>query len=340
MSLKLSEPPKRADAYQNYPRKADMNIAVHSIRHSGPWRSRITGVFALAWLLVMVTGALAVATPATDSGSAPRNPAAPIRAAFYYPWFPETEHWATHYAPSLGRYDSSAAAVVSAHVSAARYAGLDAFISSYWGRTSPTARRLPLLLEAAQAQGFHVSAYYEPESNSTPPSSGVLRDDFAALAVLSRHPGWLRVDGKPVLFVYNTGREASCAAVSRLVAANAGRFYLNLKVFGGYRSCATQPNGWHQYGPAAAYDQQDSYSATVSPGFFKFNEKAPRLTRDLGRFTSDLRRQVASKARWQLVTTFNEWGEGTAVEPARQWNSTSGRGAYLDALRAAYRRTG
>ena len=111
-------------------------------------------------------------------------------------------------------------------------------------------------------------------------------------------------------------------------------------MFGGYRGCATQPNGWHQYGPATAYDQQGSYSATVSPGFFKFNEKAPRLTRNVERFKSDLRRQVASSARWQLVTTFNEWGEGTAVESAKQWSSRSGRGAYLDALRAAYRDTG
>jgi hypothetical protein len=41
---------------------------------------------------------------------------------------------------------------------------------------------------------------------------------------------------------------------------------------------------------------------------------------------------VASRARFQLVTTFNEWGEGTAVESARQWQTASGYGAYLDAL--------
>jgi Fibronectin type III domain len=41
---------------------------------------------------------------------------------------------------------------------------------------------------------------------------------------------------------------------------------------------------------------------------------------------------VASNAPWQLVTTFNEWGEGTAIESANEWNSASGYGAYLDAL--------
>lgn len=35
---------------------------------------------------------------------------------------------------------------------------------------------------------------------------------------------------------------------------------------------------------------------------------------------------AASKAQFQLVTTFNERGEGTAVEPATEWASVSGFG--------------
>ncbi|MFL5761147.1 MAG: metallophosphoesterase family protein, partial [Thermomicrobiales bacterium] len=46
----------------------------------------------------------------------------------------------------------------------------------------------------------------------------------------------------------------------------------------------------------------------------------------------NVRDMVASGAPWQLVTTFNEWGEGTAVESATEWQSGSGYGAYLDAL--------
>ena len=32
------------------------------------------------------------------------------------------------------------------------------------------------------------------------------------------------------------------------------------------------------------------------------------------------------------MTTFNEWGEGTAVESATEWQTASGQGAYLDVL--------
>jgi hypothetical protein len=139
-----------------------------------------------------------------------------------------------------------------------------------------------------------------------------------------------------VLFVYNIGPEARCSAVSRLLSANKERFYVNLKVFDGYRACPEQPDSWHQYVPAKGFDQQDSHSVTVSPGFFKFDELVPRLARDPARFQADLRRQVASRARWQLITSFNEWGEGTAVEPSRQWPSASEYGTYLDAMRSVY----
>ena len=127
----------------------------------------------------------------------------PVRAAFYYPWFPETERWSTRYTPSLGKYDSSDPHVVATHVAQARYAGLNAFISSYWGKDSPTARRLPLLLDAAGRQGFRIAAYYELGSLPTQSSLSILGPEFDALYQLSAHPAWLRVTERPVLFVYN-----------------------------------------------------------------------------------------------------------------------------------------
>jgi hypothetical protein len=115
--------------------------------------------------------------------------------------------------------------------------------------------------------------------------------------------------------------------------ANAGiNAYIVLKVFSGYRNCSSQPDGWHQYGPATAAISQDGYSYSISPGFWKADEAAPRLARDLTRFKQNVRDMVSSNARFQLVTTFNEWGEGTAVESAAEWSSASGYGDYLDAL--------
>ncbi len=35
---------------------------------------------------------------------------------------------------------------------------------------------------------------------------------------------------------------------------------------------------------------------------------------------------------WQLITSYNEWGEGTSVESALDWQTESGFGMYLDVL--------
>jgi len=134
-----------------------------------------------------------------------------------------------------------------------------------------------------------------------------------------------------VLFVYSRA-EATCAAAQTWVQTNNGQFYLNLQVFGGYTSCATQPDNWHQYGPATAEDHQGGHSFSISPGFYRYNEATPRLTRDPLRWAQNVADMKASNEPWQLVTTFNEWLEGTSVENALEWQSPSGQGVYLETL--------
>ena len=86
-----------------------------------------------------------------------------------------------------------------------------------------------------------------------------------------------------------------------------------LKIFSGYKTCASQPDSWHQYSPAVATDRQAGYSYAISPGFW-LKGQAVRLARDLARWNTNVSAMVASAEKWQLVTTFNEWGEGTSVE--------------------------
>ena len=56
------------------------------------------------------------------------------------------------------------------------------------------------------------------------------------------------------------------------------------------------------------------------------------MARDPARWAQDIANMVNSHEPWQLVTTFNEWMEGTSIEGATEWASTSGQGVYMDAL--------
>jgi hypothetical protein len=260
------------------------------------------------------------------------QPGFPIRAAFYYPWFPEA--WTqlgispySNYTPSLGYYDSSQASVIANHIDAMQAAGLDAGIASWWGQGTKTDQRIPLLLSAAAPTSFRWALYYEQEGSGDPTVNQIESDLSYIDANYGHAPGFLRVAGRPVLFVYASGPDG-CAMADRWAAANADHaFYVVLKVFSGYRTCASQPDSWHQYGPAAATDNQSGYSFTISPGFWKAGEATPRLTRDPARWATNVQQMIASNAPWQLVTTFNEWGEGTAVESSTEFGAT-----YLDTL--------
>ena len=259
----------------------------------------------------------------------------PIRAAFYYPWFPET--WGsssnpfTNYHPSAGLYDSSDASTIANHIDAMQYGGIQAGISSWWGQGSKTDQRLPALLRGADGTGFRWTVYYEPEAQGDPTVAQLQSD----LGYLSSHygsdPSFLRIDGRFVVFVYADGSDA-CGMASRWAQANTVNAYIVLKVFSGYKTCADQPAGWHQYGPASANADMSPYSYTISPGFWKKGDSTPRLTRDPARWANQVAAMASSTAQFQLVTTFNEWGEGTAVESADEWSSPSGYGTYLDIL--------
>lgn len=295
-------------------------------------------VFGLAAALVL-TGVAGMIT--LERTAQPDRGTGVVRATFYYPWYPEVWHPGDVYRPSLGRYESARPEVLSQHFAGMRHARLDAAISSWWGVGTPTDRRLPLVLQAAADEGLAVAPYYEPECCDDDPDAAELATDLARLEELSHRPGWLFYAGRPVVFVYNSGA-TGCADVARWREATAGwtRFYVQMKVFPGFRQCADQPDSWHEYAPASPRAVYLPDSFNVSPGYWHHEEDQPRLVRDVDRFRDDLADQVASRATWQLVTSFSEWGEGTAVESSVQWPSASGYGQYLDAMREAYRPTG
>jgi hypothetical protein len=277
----------------------------------------------------------AQASKTSDSTSNPVSLSFPIRAAFYYPWFPEA--WTqqgiypyTNYKPTLGYYDLSGAAIIRQQINAMLYGNIEAGIASWWGQGSATDNRIPALLSAAAGTPFKWSIYYEPEGVGNPDVSTLNADLIYLRDKYSKDPGYLRVDNRFVVFVYADVNDG-CAMVDRWHQANTVNAYIVLKIFPGYQKCANQPDGWHQYNPAKSSASVGQYSYTISPGFWKAGETS-RLARDLSIWQQDISNMVASGANFQLITSFNEWGEGTAIESAAEWASGSGYGAYLDEL--------
>jgi hypothetical protein len=272
--------------------------------------------------------------PAEDTS----QPAFPIHATFYYAWYPEA--WLRYpvfpyslFHPSLDYYSAYDARVVREHTDAMRYAHLDAGIYSWWSPDGypNTDERFSRYLAAARTTPFRWAIYYEREGYDDPSVEKIrsdleyIRDRYAS------KPAYLKVDGRFVVYVYGNSAD-SCDTAARWREANTVGAYIVLKGFAGFRTCDAQPDAWHQYSAALAEYDFSPDAFMIAPGFDERSEASPRLPRDLSRWRSDIAAMVASNARWQLVLTFNEWPEGTAVESAQEWATPSGHGAYLDAL--------
>jgi hypothetical protein len=264
------------------------------------------------------------------------QPGLPLRATFYYGWFPQ--NWAqlgispyTHHRPSSGFYDSGDAGILRRHVAAMRHGNVEAGIWSWWGKGHQTDTRLAKALAVARPTPFRWAVYHEAEGYGDP-SVEELRGDLEYIRDrYARSPAFLRIDGRFVVFVY-AADDTDCEVADRWRQANTVGAYVVLKVFEGFRSCPSQPDGWHQYAPAQAVEEHLPDSLGISPGFWLRSEAAPRLPRNLARWRESVARLAASQATFQLVISFNEWGEGTSVESADEWASPSGYGSYLDVL--------
>ncbi len=297
-------------------------------------------------LVVMTIGSVAApsastasATPLPPSGY---QPTPPITAAFFYPWYsqPSLNWYAvngmpfTHYHPVFGFYNSTDDRVIDQQLQLAKRAGIQAMISSWDGPGYFTDTALQHILARSERvgspyQNMRWSIYYEQEGYGHPTVSKIASDLQYLQAHFFGQPGWLWVNGKPVVFVYSDGL-GNCGVADRWIQArqqSGVNVYLVLQAFPGYETCTSQPDSWHQYYPIIGYLPQLPYSVSVSPGFYRWNESSPRLASDINRFTSDILKMKASGATWQLITTWNEWPEGTSVEPATEFGT-----AYLDAI--------
>lgn len=140
----------------------------------GSWRRRPRSLAVLVAIALGTVGLVGckVIDPPTSQ--------APIRAAFYYPWFPEA--WAqqgqnpfTNYSPTRGLYSTDESTVAS-QIADMEYGNITMGIASWFGQGSTTDSHWPTLISAARGTGFAWAPYYEPEGISDPTSAQIAAD--------------------------------------------------------------------------------------------------------------------------------------------------------------------
>jgi len=285
------------------------------------------------------------------------QPSAPYYATFFYPWYRNAAtdgtwagsywednghappaNWFSRYLPDVDPtvfdpvtelYSSTDDAILYWQLSKLAEARQEVAISSWWGQDHKTDSALRHILDVMKRPGnpypnLRWSIYYEKEGFGDPSVAEITGDLRYLAASLSSQPAYFRIDDKPVVFVYGdaTDGQATLDRWARARAEAGVNIYLVLKVFPDYVLASSQPDSWHQYAPAVRTDRQSGHSMLVSPGFWKDGE-AVRLPRDVDEFSRAVREMVVAPVQWKLTETWNEWGEGTSVEPGTDVNQTT-----------------
>ncbi|MBU4174986.1 MAG: hypothetical protein KJ907_12190 [Actinobacteria bacterium] len=125
--------------------------------------------------------------------------------AFYYPWYDSPETWNSDLLMDVPEtpYVSHDQGAIELHVDQAKSAGIDGFISSWWGPGSYTDENLEILLDVAEKKDFYVSINFETLNEEGPRDQGEI---LAWLKYLIKtygdHPALYKVDGKPLIVLW------------------------------------------------------------------------------------------------------------------------------------------
>jgi hypothetical protein len=274
-------------------------------------------------------------TPALASARPDRAEPAVRSAIFYYPWYGTPghdgafQHWqqnggrpprliASAFFPARGVYSSTDRVVVAAQMREIAATGVDQVVVSWWGRGSPEDGRLGMTAAAARAAGLSVAAHVEPYAARSTQTIGLdmrhLRR-FGITDVYVYRPDELPAEDWAAL---NDGLVAPVrvfAQTGRVAVAAAGHFdglyTYDIVGLGGRsfrRICAQAHEAGLLCGPSVG----PGYDARRASGDLRVKARRFGATYD-----SMWRAAVASGADLVTITSYNEWHEGTQIEPAR-----------------------
>ena len=253
---------------------------------------------------------------------------------------------ASHYRPLIGPYDSGDPVVLEYHLLTMKLAGIDGVIVDWYGRTdhfdyAVVHRNVERLQRMASRFGMKFAVCYEDQTLPRLAEAGKLlqgdRVKHARSEIEWLRNGWLResnyvrIDGKPLLLSFGfsglTDQEWTDVFQGltqpplylsehrrRPVASGAFDWPVPRDYPASLDRFRVKSAGFKVAVPVAFPRFHDIYQEA------KVHESHGRIPDDDGRtWTSTLERALRSQATAVQLATWNDWGEGTIIEPSREF---------------------
>jgi len=272
--------------------------------------------------------------------------------AFYYNWYDEKSFGPKKTSDQpVTPYKSADRATIERQVDQAKQAGIDGFVVSWYGprdaADNQTEANLRTLLDVAQEKNFKVAVDFETGGPFFKNQSDVQNALASLLSTHANHPAYLKVNGKPVIFFWQNSRYSVNAwstmrqAVDPLhqsIWIGEGTNLDYLRVFDGHHlyniAWSADPRAevikWGQRVREKAIELGafKYFIGTAMPGFDnRLASSSPTYrARSAGEyFRQSFTGVTQSNADWAVITSFNEWAEGSQIEPSATYGNQ-----YLD----------
>lgn len=302
-------------------------------------------------LLSLMAFVLLAALPSPSAHAAGGKPI----LAFYFPWYEESD-WTSGKMADLPEtsYNGGDPATIARHLQQARDSGLTGFICAWFGHNEGRLTdRCDRLMQAAAGTDFSITVMPDQAADFT----GTLRTaDGMAAALRYMHdrwmtsPNWLRIDGKPAVVFWNPqsfGSVAQWKSLQQTVDPDHAWYWVGEGVDFSYLDvfdalyyfditwAADPASALTSYNNRlTAYNRAHNttrpFVATVMPGY---NDLLVRNGRARDRANGDYYRKswqaaIDRNAKFVVINSWNEWFEGTQIEPSRAYGKL-----YLDLTR-------
>ena len=259
--------------------------------------------------------------------------------------YPGGDDIGANYFPQLGSYSSNDPEIITLHMKQIRDAGIGVVAFSWWGKGSFSDKSVKTYLDIAHKYKLKLAFHIEPIYKTVEEFKGHLEYISANYAA---HPACYKVDDKPFYYLYNSYKlnyrqwqtmlnPDSLSSIRNTAIDGVfislwtlrldGEFTVKSGFDGFYTYFGTDgfvygstTSNWQNMSEFAQ-ENELIFVPCVAPGYIDtrirpWNEKNTR-SRDDGQYYEEMfTNALNTNPDYIGITSFNEWHEGTQIEPA------------------------
>lgn len=256
-----------------------------------------------------------------------------------------TDDIGANFYPALGSYSSNDSLLIRKHMEWTQQAGIGVLAISWWGKNDFAEKSLALYFDLAEEFGLKITFHIEPVYQTI----GKFNDLISYLADrYGEHPALFRYQGKALYYIYDSykvpaeewakilspeGEQSirhtrlDASFIGIWVLRTTRDFFLKSGFDGFYTYYASDqyvwgsnPENWPEMAQFAN-DHDLIFIPSVGPGYLDTRIRPwnsnTTVDRMQGQYYEQMfRRAIQLSPDFISITSFNEWHEGTQIEPA------------------------